>query len=673
MHYTQLIPFALFGAELIVPGAAVPAIPPFITPAPQVVRRDASACVITPTASFPNLCPALLGGASPTYAVYSPPASDSSSAPAGGSVSCSMQDEDPGMGINSAYCVCTSGGTTTTAKLLSNVPSTAMVTASCDYPTFPGAAAVVSVTNGLGPATTNTALCQICTPYAINGDDCTTINGCTPQAAAATVTAGTSPVHVGTLTGSALYTTISSALESLCPPATGTTQVQCVQTDSVTVGGIDYFMTSDNPDDTLGRDGELTIKAIGNYNVTSLRDAMINSAASSIQYSAMNKNCYNQKYTQWDGKKAKRDPLGAPMEPISEDVTLCNAGGYTEVQYWDKWWKYQAEPGATDALVVELSFQIGPQGDYLCDFIEALSDVLAVIEPEFAIEDVELGEALTAVCQEEENDEEAKSVMGRDVGHWKRGPAVVDYFVDPPQDIALKKRMVSAGMDQYVKDLWDAAPASNKVAAGAPPAVFKLDYDTSATYTTVECYGCTAVVLMSGKTVIIGHFTEDQFKPGSSNDALFGKGVIDVLESLMLANKNDLGENPFTAIFSPGTNGVFTYKPRIVGPGSISESIHNDFPTPATAELIDYVKLFQTANQFEDTSAGKIVVEWKAPNDAACHYSNGVGTLNLFAEGSWYIQAHIDQNGNVITPGSDSCSLAADNGEDDGNAAGSSG
>lgn len=80
-----------------------------------------------------------------------------SSAPAGPTPTCSTQDEDPGAGINSAYCVCAQGTGTTTASLLT-LPSTVMATASCDYSTMPGAAAVVTPTNGLGPATTNTAV-----------------------------------------------------------------------------------------------------------------------------------------------------------------------------------------------------------------------------------------------------------------------------------------------------------------------------------------------------------------------------------------------------------------------------------------------------------------------------------------------------------------------------------
>ena len=592
-----------------------------------------------------------------------------------------MQDQDPSEGIDSAYCVCASGGKTTTAGFLSNVPSTAVVTASCDYTTMPGAQAAVTPTNALGSATTNTALCQICTRYAVNEDTCTTMSDCTPVAAAASVTAGTSPVHVGTLTGSALYTSVSSALESLCPPVTGTSVTQCVQTGTVAIKGIDYYIQDDNPDKELGQDGELTITAIGFYNVTSLRDAMIKSVASSIQYSATNKNCYNQQYLPLT-EKAKRSPLGPPEGGIYEDITLCNAGGYTEVDYYDPWWLEHPHPHLSDKIMVFLGFEHGHAGDYLCDFIEVLMDVVAVLEPEFAVEDVELGEALNVVCETDNQDEYAKALTGRDVGHWTRDSSIVDYFVAPAEESAFEKRAPPppGGVNQLVKDLWDAAPASNKVGTGAPPGVFKLDAGKSAVYTTDECVGCTAVVLFSGKVVVIGHFTEDpQFNPGDSNDQKFNSAVIDVLESAMEANKADLGENPFTAIFSPGFGKTFLYQPRIIGPGSIDESINNDFPNAAAKEKITYEKTMPTDIGVEDGSLGKILVEWKAPNDEACHYSAGVGTINLYAETNWLLQVHVNDQGEVVNvadspgPGSGSeCSLAADDGLDNGNAAGSS-
>lgn len=38
------------------------------------------------------------------------------------------------------------------------------------------------------------------------------------------------------------------------------------------------------------------------------------------------------------------------------------------------------------------------QGDFLCEFLEVLTDALAVVEPEFAVGEVELGEGIAAIC-----------------------------------------------------------------------------------------------------------------------------------------------------------------------------------------------------------------------------------------------------------------------------------
>ncbi|KAK4692767.1 hypothetical protein P7C71_g4504, partial [Lecanoromycetidae sp. Uapishka_2] len=551
-----------------------------------------------------------------------------------------------------------------------------MYTASCDYSTFPGAAAIVAPTNGLGPPITNTAVCQVCTPYAINGADCNVLPNCTPQAAAATVQAGTSPVHVGTLTGSALYTSISSALESLCPPVTGTTAQSCVETDQVTIGDIDYV-----EEDQLERDGELIVKvATSSYNYTSLRDAMIRSAATTFQYSAAGNNCYNMNYTQFDGKKRDVEfkfplieRLGGSDEPITADMHVCNAGGFAEVQYYDPYWRDQPKPGASDWIGVELSFQVGPEGQFLCDYIEVLTDALAAIEPEFAVEDVELGEELQAICEDAED--LVNGLTGRSTGSWKREIFPKDQATLPAlSEHILETRIVSGGVDTLVQDLYNSAPQSNKVKANTPAGVFSLDAGTSGVYTTVECFGCTAVVLFSGKTVIIQHFIQGPFDRESA-PSLWISTVIEPLESTLEANKEALGENPFVAIFSPlGATDAFLYNARLVGMNSITASINTDFPHLAAQEMIGYKILTPQDPDFTESAAGKIVVEWKAPN-SECAYSAGIGTLNLYAESNWYLQVHVNDEGEVVNVAGSSpsvCSLAEDDALDDGNGAGAS-
>lgn len=118
---------------------------------------------------------------------------------------------------------------------------------------MPGTAIKPTIT--LGPATTNTRNCQICTPVGPNEDDCHKMTSCTPKVAQVTNTMGSSSVHVGPLTGTALYTAVSNALVSACPPATQTTSAtECMGTEPVQIKDIAFK----EGDGTLGK-GEIAV------------------------------------------------------------------------------------------------------------------------------------------------------------------------------------------------------------------------------------------------------------------------------------------------------------------------------------------------------------------------------------------------------------------------------
>ncbi|EXJ53791.1 uncharacterized protein A1O5_13040 [Cladophialophora psammophila CBS 110553] len=179
--------------------------------------------------------------------------------------SCILHEQDPDQGITQAFCLYDS---TATLSPLS-VASTGHQTDSCAYTTIPATAKETITT----AASTYTKNCQGCTQVRFNALSCTSVPKCAPISAEVTVQAGSSPVHVGTLTGTALYTSVSSALEKLCPLVTQTKSPTVCETGSVTVPNIEYVS-----DDSLDRNGELVIKvAAGSYNSTALRDAMISS------------------------------------------------------------------------------------------------------------------------------------------------------------------------------------------------------------------------------------------------------------------------------------------------------------------------------------------------------------------------------------------------------------
>ncbi|PQE05074.1 hypothetical protein CJF31_00002231 [Rutstroemia sp. NJR-2017a BVV2] len=357
-------------------------------------------CEVAPTDGSPPFC---VISFQPTT-VASTVASTTTPAP-----SCSMQNQDPDSGITSAYCVCNGSKT---LPLLS-APSTAVATQSCAYSTIPDSQ--ITPTISLGPVVTDISSCQICTPVENNADSCTTIPGCYPESATATVQVGSSPVHVGTLTGTALYTSISSALNRLCPSVTQTTSFTACSTDSVIIKDIDYI------DDEALAKGELIVRVeASQYNATSLRDAMITSAALTANTSATGNNCYNATY--YVEELRKRDDIWTPRgirdwfsspsvdddvalskrdhsHRVEEQINVCNAAQFAGVQYFGQYWRTAPLPGATAYIDANWEFTTGPGGDFICEFLQDLTDALIAIEPEFALGEVELGEELYAVCE----------------------------------------------------------------------------------------------------------------------------------------------------------------------------------------------------------------------------------------------------------------------------------
>lgn len=350
------------------------------------VRRDNTTCILFP---FPSDVPAstvsMTLPSTDLNISTSPITTGSTTAGPSSTPSCSMQDEDPDQGIFSACCVCDQN---LTLPFLS-AASTAIASESCQYTTIP--TLLPTITNGLGPATTDMKSCQVCTPIVNNEDSCTSLDGCIVQTGAVTVQAGSSPVHVGTLTSTELYTKVSNALQTLCPSATQTTSMTACSTGSVTVQGVPYV------DGGFLEMGELVISVESSqYNVTSLRDAMIQSAALTAQSAATGKNCYDQKYNV-ESLKARADiPL-----PYPEHATWCNTVGFAGVNYYNPYWRVQQSPGATDWIDARWSFSTGPGGSFTCGLLEGLIDAFAIVAPEFAVGDIELGDAVDLVCEQE--------------------------------------------------------------------------------------------------------------------------------------------------------------------------------------------------------------------------------------------------------------------------------
>lgn len=141
---------------------------------------------------------------------------------------------------------------------------------------------------------------------------------------------------------------------------------------------------------------------VAQYNATSLRDAMINSAALTANTSATGNNCYNATYYAEElRKRVIRTPRGirdwfSPSVDDSElskrdhpnrvekHINMCNAAQFTGVQYFGQYWRTAPLPRATAYIDANWEFTTGPGGDFICEFLQGLTDALIAIEPEFA-------------------------------------------------------------------------------------------------------------------------------------------------------------------------------------------------------------------------------------------------------------------------------------------------
>lgn len=198
-------------------------------------------------------------------------------------------------------------------------------------------------------------------------------------APSASVQVGKQKRNVGTLTGTALYTSISSALDKICPTATGS-WVSC-STNTVPIKKIDYVSH-----DYLNQ-GELVVSVqSSSYNTTKLRDAMIKSAALTAQSSANGTNCY----------EAVHEVCGDRPPCAPETITLCNAAGFAGVQYYDG-----RKTGAAMWLDAFWEFEVDTGGAFICEmFLEALDALLITVAPEFAVGDTMIGDVLLSACED---------------------------------------------------------------------------------------------------------------------------------------------------------------------------------------------------------------------------------------------------------------------------------
>ena len=200
----------------------------------------------------------------------------------------------------------------------------------------------------------------------------------------------------------------------------------------------------------------------------------------------------------------------------------------------------------------------------------------------------------------------------------------------------LEKRVT----DVDLETLWNGIP--NKVAVGGCTG-FKLDPTVAASYSTKEFYGCTVVVIVDGKSVIIGHFAQETVTSSEvcismTNAQIVNTKIIPKLEEAELMF--DADENTQAYIVTPASESTVGYKlisQNLEDYGVVSTNIHN----------VNYAPTFSGQNF--DGPVGKAVVTW-APN------ANGGATLDVYIQNNSPIfeQAY-DGNGNPV--GAPACAV----------------
>lgn len=306
---------------------------------------------------------------------------------------------DPNAGDAGTHsCVCSNGISVAVASSTSNQTSYIP----CPWTSLPPAA----LTTSSAAVSTNTPQYQFTTTLANNeviecqtstmqgwaGLDpkpvcagSTAILQTPPPSPSATLQVGKQKVNVGTLTGGALYTSLSSALDKLCPTPTENSYTECA-TDSVKINKIEYI----GDEKALETNGYLEVFVQNsNYNNSDLRTAMINSIARTAVFTANGTNCYEADYE----KELFYDHV---HEMERYNTTHCNAAQAANAEYFDG-----TNSGITDNINAYWNFHIDYDAgaEFVCElFIDSIELALAEFAPEFEVAGVELGDEIRAAC-----------------------------------------------------------------------------------------------------------------------------------------------------------------------------------------------------------------------------------------------------------------------------------
>lgn len=320
---------------------------------------------------------------------------------------------DPGNGMEDGSCVCSDSGTTSSAgPVESGLP--------CPWTKFP----LTSATPVAGPKHTRTITTSYRSTDGLTVGDCKSVlvspyngvdvtNCLLPTRSISvlphvTIAADvTSRQQVGELAtfvskGSIkpLYTSVSSALDKLCPtPSADGTPTSCKGTpeDHVLIKKVAYY--TGGPGDIVYKDdGTLSISmGVSNYTSEKLRTGFIESIATLFQRSANNNTYCDMEQQIGDGNFFH--------EP--KDRRICTAPGYVELLYMNQ---DMNGVGPAGSMMAKLNYYdptytkkqslTGRDAIEACMTIVTIgAAILTAFFPEFAVADLEGGALADAACE----------------------------------------------------------------------------------------------------------------------------------------------------------------------------------------------------------------------------------------------------------------------------------
>ena len=342
--------------------------------------------------------------ADPTDAVKPSPSPSSPAQLPSGSPSCKYYGPQPPL-TPEGFCSCDGSST---LPLLS-VPGTPVPESqSCSYTVQPNPTVTGQLHDPPPTPTTYSDICQVCTRYAGNEANCDWIQNCIPKKGAMTVDLGSSAINIGTLTADELYTSVSSALDHICP----TNKPSCKGGDDgkVEIKDIAYVDKDISQENFLYKDGKITVQVHRSKYSADTRGALLRNSAMSIRDSATGKNCFDADYTRYKAKReidtasigdrdnnngddganstlSKRQYTfgNGDWEPTNEKINICSGVEFLQPKYYAPDINVDNADSATDELDIEFSFQKGENSqaarDLLCDFVTAVIDMSTVEIP----------------------------------------------------------------------------------------------------------------------------------------------------------------------------------------------------------------------------------------------------------------------------------------------------